>query len=291
MNGFPPPNSNKPYWISHIGIFAGLLGIALVGTYAGFGKTMLEKLVTELLMPAGMIWLGLIAIVYAALVCRQRATGIIALLCLVYATVAGNSFVSNALIQSLEQPYLDVELPRPGDVDTVVLLGGSTETNLHGAAQLNASGDRLAAAARFYHASAKSGFNPQIICTGKQVYRWDETDLDPCDESKNCLIALGVPQANIITMSGANTSQEMQYLKEWIAQQPRPPQVGIMTSAWHLPRAMRLAKSRGIEALPMPGDFKSILMPPQVNMVVPSSFCMQISSLAIKEYLAGMVGR
>ena len=132
---------------------------------------------------------------------------------------------------------------------------------------------------------------PQIICTGIQVYRSDPADLDPREESKNCLVALGVPEKDISTLSGANTYQEMQHLKEWIDGQDSTHRLGILTSAWHLPRAMRLAEARGIKAIAVPSDFRSQFLSPSVRMVVPTADSLLVSTATVKEYLAGWVKR
>lgn len=291
MNDFDSTNTPKIHWISHTAIFAALVALAFIATGGWFGRAMVEKLITEMAMPVGLVWLMLIAVTYAALVSRQRFMAMLAMTCLLLVTLFGNQYVANALTQSLEQGYLDRTPVKPGDVDAVVLLGGGTSTDLRGRSHLSFSGDRVAAAVRLYHAAAAKGINPQIICTGIQVYRSDPADLDPREESKNCLVALGVAEKDISTLSGANTYQEMQYLKEWIDGQTSAPRLGILTSAWHLPRAMRLAEARGIDAIPVPSDFRSQFLVPSVGMVVPTAANLDISTAAVKEYLAGLVKR
>ncbi len=291
MNDFNSTKSPQIHWISHTAIFGALVALAFIATGGIFGKTMVEKLITEMVMPLGLLWLLLIAVTYGTLVSRQRFMSLLAITALLLMTVFGNQYVANALALSLEQPYLDQSPLLPEDVDTIVLLGGATVTNVGGRAQLSVCGDRVAAAARFYHAAAGKGVAPQIICTGIQVYRSDPADLDPRDESKSCLIALGIPEKNISTLPGANTYEEMQHLKEWVDGQTAEHRLGILTSAWHLPRAMRLAKSRGIAAIAIPGDFRSQFLTPSVGMVVPTVANLEISTIAVKEYLAGLVKR
>jgi len=271
MNDFNSTNTPKIHWMNHTAIFAALVALAFIVTGGLFGRTMVEKLITEMAMPVGLLWLLLIAVTYA--------------------TVFGNQYVANSLTYSLEQPYLDQAPIQPGDVDTVVLLGGGTFTGLRGRSHLSVSGDRVAAAARLYHAAVAKGTTPQIICTGIQVYRSDPADLDPREESKNCLVALGVPEKDISTLSGANTYQEMQHLKEWIDGQNSAHRLGILTSAWHLPRAMRLAEARGIKAVAIPSDFRSRFLAPSVGIVVPTAASLFVSTATVKEYLAGWVKR
>ena len=171
------------------------------------------------------------------------------------------------------------------------LLGGGTTTNLQRRSQLALNGDRIAVAAGLYHKSLAAGATQKIMCTGQQAYRADAADLDPKDESKNSLIALGVSEQHILLLDGVNTYEEMQYLREWLGHQPEGHRVGILTSAWHLPRAMRLAEARGIKATAIPSDFRSGFLVPSVNMVVPSANGLEMSTIAVKEYLARLVKR
>jgi uncharacterized SAM-binding protein YcdF (DUF218 family) len=291
MNDFNSTNSPKIHWISHTAIFGALVALAFIATGGVFGRTMVEKLITEMVMPLGVLWLLLIAISYGTLVSRQRFMALLTMTSLVLLTVLGNQYVANALTHSLEQPYLEQSPVLPQDIDTIVLLGGGAISDIQGDSQLSFSGDRVAAAARIYHAGVDDGVAPRIICTGIQVYRSDPADLDPKDESKNCLVALGVAEENISTLPGANTYEEMQHLKEWIDAQKTARRLGILTSAWHLPRAMRLAKARGIEAVPIPSDYRTQFLAPSVGMVVPTTTSLFISTAAVKEYLAGLVKR
>jgi uncharacterized SAM-binding protein YcdF (DUF218 family) len=291
MNDFNSTNNSKIHWLSHAAIFAAVIALTIIATGGWFGITMVEKLLTRLAMPVGLLWLVMISVTYAAMVSRQRLVGILALIGLVLLTTFGNRYAANALVQSLEQPYIDQAAPEPGDVDTVVLLGGGATTNLRGRSQLAINGDRIAAAARLYHKASAAGITLRILCTGQQVYRVDDADLDPKEESKNSLIALKVSQQHLSTLDGINTYQEMQHLKEWLQQQSQGHRVGILTSAWHLPRAMRLAEARGIEATAIPSDFRSSFLVPSINMLVPTADALEISSISIKEYLAGLVKR
>ena len=293
MNPIDSPTKNSVSLFRTLIFSVGLVAVAFSTTWAAFGKTMVEKLATELLMPVGLIWMMLIIIVGVCFLGRQRAAGFFALVSLVLLSVAGNSYVSNALVQSLEQPYIDQSPPAADEIDIVILLGGGATTDLRGTSQLASSGDRVAAAARYYTAASDAGASPLIVCTGSQVYRSNELDLDPNQESKNNLIALGVPEKNIQLLEADNTSQEMRSIKRWLDEsaEVQGKRVGILTSAWHLPRAMRLAKAEGIEATPMPSDFRSQFFAPKVGMVVPTVNSLQVSSFAIKEMLAGLVKR
>jgi len=101
----------------------------------------------------------------------------------------------------------------------------------------------------------------------------------------------GIPSDSIETIAGANTSQEMQEIKKWMAANPEATRIGILTSAWHLNRAMRLANAAGIEATPIPADFMSTYAPVSADWVIPTSENLFRSSRALREYLAALVRR
>lgn len=257
------------------------------GAYAAWGTTILEKSLTALAMPVGFIWLILLAWVYGAFCLRQRKTAIVAGLCLAVVWGFGNFMIANTLVRSLERPFFGFDPEALEPLDAVVVLGGGTTTNPNAQAQLARSGERVAMAAKLFLA----GKADRIICTGTQTYISSEDDLDTSAESKAVLKDLAIAPEAIDTIPGENTYQEMQSLKKWMAEHPDAQRIGIITSAWHLERAMRLAAATGIEATPIPADFLSRFPTVSPDWIIPSSDNLDHSTLAIKEYLAALVGR
>ena len=257
------------------------------GAYAAFGTTIVEKSLTALAMPVGFIWLILLVWFYISFCLRQRTTAIVAGICLAIVWGFGNFMVANALVKSLERPFLGFDPAALESLDAIVVLGGGTTTNPNAQAQLARSGERIGMAAKLFLA----GKTDRIICTGTQTYISSTDDLDTSQESKAVLEALAIDPDSIDTIPGANTYQEMQNLKKWLAEHPDAERIGIVTSAWHLKRAMRLAHSTGIEATPIPADFLSRYPTVSSDWIIPSSENLDHSTLAIKEYLAALVGR
>lgn len=266
-------------------VFVGALSLAAVGAISG--QTMIEKTLTSLAMPVGVVWLALMVMVYFCLLLKQSWPAIVGTICWLVLTIAGNVFVSNFLTATLEQPYQQVNVFEMEPLDAVVVLGGGTNSRFSGESQLGTSGDRVATAARLYHA----GKVKQIVCTGSQSFRTSELDLDPRAEAAQILIGLGVSPEDVTQMQGHNTSEELRNLRALIEQGSISGRVGLVTSAWHLPRAMRLANSNGLELIPVPSDFLTTPLAPSPNYVVPGADNLAITGRAIKEYLAGWVGR
>lgn len=261
--------------------------IALGGSYLALGITIVEKSLSAIALPVGLVWLSLIMAVYISITLNQRVTAIITGVSLCLLSAFGNFFVANGLSNSLERPYLAFDFDSLQHQDVVVVLGGGTSTRLNGSPQLNSAGDRIAMAARVFNA----GKTELLICTGSQTYRSSPNDLPYGDEAKWLLSTMGVPPSSVDTIVGDNTSEEMKNLSQWLTTHPDVKRVGILTSAWHLNRALRLAAKAGINATPIPADFHSQFATFSADWIIPSAANLNQSSLAIKEYLAAIVGR
>lgn len=274
-------------WLHCVGLAAALaILLAAIGLTAG--KTMLEKTLTVLASPIGFAWLGLLLIVYFGFLFRQSLSAWIALAVWLVLSIFGNGFVTNQISYGLEKQFLDFDYEQMQPLDTIFVLGGGTTTNLIAMEELNAAGDRVVTAARLFHA----GKVKNIVCTGQQWQRTNAADLDPNEEAARLLAALNVPEDRIARIAGRNTSEEMEYIVKFLEQQAMTDsKVGIITSAWHLNRAGRLAKNAGIEATLVPCDFRSHHFSVGTDIFLPSAHNLDVSAACIKEYLAGLIGR
>ena len=284
-DGKPRKNGLRFFAHSLTLVFVGAIFLAAVGTVNG--QTMVEKMVTELAMPIGIVWLALMVMVYFCLLTKQAWPAFVGFVCWLILTLAGNFFVSNWLVSTLEQPYQTIDVFKMEPLDTLVVLGGGTTSRLTGGSQLTSSGDRVATAARMYHAHQVKN----IICTGSDSFPASPVDLNPRDEATEVLIGLGVPAENITQLKGHNTSEEMSSLKSLINSNSGLGKVGILTSAWHLSRAIRLAKANGMELVPVPSDFLTEPNRPSPNLIVPNADRIDVTAKTLKELLAGLIGR
>jgi len=284
----PPDRPLKSFWKSiAILLLLAVTIFAILGYLSGI--TMLEKTLTSLVMPIGLVWVGLITLTYLLLLSRQKIFGFLSLGCLLAITLGGNQFVSNYLAYSLEAPFSQIDIAQIPTLDAVIVLGGGTSSTYNNRVQLGMAGDRVATAARLYH----SGQVKKIICTGSQSFRASPEDLHPREEAKLILTEFGIPASAVILLEGENTSQEMNSLKSWIPEHINSPQprVGLITSAWHLNRALRLAKSQGLEFEPIPSNFISGPVNPSPHWVIPSGDNLATTGRIVKEYLAAIVSR
>lgn len=266
-----------------LGFVAGVF-FAIVGAVAGM--TMLEKLLTALAMPIGILWLMLLVTIYFCLLNRNAWPAIMCFACWTVLTVAGNSFFSSWFAGTIERPYLNQDLANADPFDVVVVLGGGTTTRISGQPQVSEAGDRIVQAARLWHA----GKARQLMCTGLQSFRSTDDDLHPYEEATMLFEELGVSPQVILNLNGVNTSEEMQNLKKWSDANPGK-RIGLLTSAWHLPRAERLAKAQGISVEPIAAGFFSQPYAPSPGVVVPGEYSLMVTAVVAKEYLARLVNR
>jgi uncharacterized SAM-binding protein YcdF (DUF218 family) len=277
-------------WISSLAAMAAFLLLALLFWPGRFHA---EKMLTELALPLGLVWFALlvIAVVLAIRGGRSVAAMFIAAVCSML-SVVGNFEFGNMLVQSLERPYLSVEPLNERPFDAIAVLGGGAWVDVKGRPVLGAAGDRVVFGARLFDA----GKAPLLVCTGG--------DLEPApnlpsvaEMTSTVLQQLGVPANSIVPVGGDTTKSELAALKRAIDERAWK-RVGIVTSAWHMPRVERLARSTGVEFVPLPADFRS---PAAADLplwdkvrrfsIIPSSSAVQQAHVAVKEYLAVLAGR
>jgi uncharacterized SAM-binding protein YcdF (DUF218 family) len=261
----------------------------VAGVFLGSGQHLGEKVLKALATPLGVVWVLLFLLGYFSLLRRRTAVGILALLAWGILTLGGNQLFSRWVVSTLEKPYLNSQFAKLGPFETVLVLGGGTSVTPQGDPQLDSAGDRLMLVARLYRA----GKVERILVSGSQFTRSSELDLDPGQESKLLLVQIGVPEERISIIEGLNTSEEMKSLRLWLDNNhpEGAPNLGILTSAWHLNRAMKLAAANKIKATAVPSNFHTQPFVPSPHLVIPSGEDLYWTSVALHEYLGQLVGR
>ncbi len=265
--------------------------ILLAGIWLFYDSMAAQKIATSLAMPCGIIWYLLsCSIVAARSVGAIRLTRTLVVVWLIF-TGLGNYFVATWLAHSLEDPYVEIRPLDQQPFDYVIVLGGGASQGANERHQGNGSGDRLILAAQLYHA----GVAQNLICTGKRIASMNASSFDASEQSQDILIRLAVPESAIEIHGGRTTSEEMKTLGERFSNSGQ--RVGLVTSAWHLRRAMRLAKRNNLLPQPLPANFitgpaSRELTPGEIiQSLIPQSGNMATVAKVAKEYLAMLVGR
>ncbi|MFN8709391.1 MAG: YdcF family protein [Planctomyces sp.] len=272
-------------------LITGLVGIGSI--YAALGRMVAEKIATIVVMPAGLLWLFLLFSASWAVAIRQKAAAACLMVCWMIFSIIGSGYVADRLAKSLEGPYLTIDPLKEEPFEAIVLLGGGGGVGANGRVQGNGSGDRMLLAAQMYH----QGLTKKLICTGQRIETMDSSGVDPAEVSRLILTSLGVPDSAIEKLGGRNTSEEMIALGERFGESKDDVRVGLITSAWHLPRALRLAGKQGFYPSPLPADFRSSSSRGEptsgelIEAMIPSGNAFSLNSALMKEYLGILLGR
>ena len=157
---------------------------------------------------------------------------------------------ANLLIKPLEQYYPKLDIKNiPNDVKYVFILGGDIDA-------------RTWEVMRLYNKIP----NLKIITSGRSIVK----KISEAKETQIRLVECGIIKDDILMNEKAkDTQEEVEDLKKLIGDTP----FILVTSAYHLPRAMLMFKSNGLKPIPSPTDFQiassdsflSIPSPNQLN--------------------------
>jgi uncharacterized SAM-binding protein YcdF (DUF218 family) len=259
-----------------------------------------QKMATDLVMPLSVLWwLTVGAALYAAVHRRwQRAS--IAILLALSLNVIGSNRLASALLGSIERESQqlaeqaaatpDAEKP----FDAIVVLGGGTDISLLGTPQLGAGGDRIFRALQAY----RGGRTGRLIVTGQALFRETVGSIhDPATSAIELLTTAGVEESDLIPIGGQTTKEEMAALQALLQSPPptlplsSPPRIGLITSASHIPRAIRLATDRQLNLIPIPADYRTDPVRISPREFIPSPIATSMIHQALKEWLARLVDR
>jgi uncharacterized SAM-binding protein YcdF (DUF218 family) len=245
-------------------------------------------------MPLGMLWSLLIALSVQHLVRRRFASSMLLLGIAITLSVAGSWQISSWATSQLERQTDAWVRPLPERLDAIVLLGGGTFVSARGEPQLAPAGDRLFEALQQFRA----GRTDRLILTGEASPDHVRGPLAaPGRSARALLISVGVPDQQITLLGGRTTSGEIAEIKQFLSQVPgdwqwsMPPKLGVITSATHLPRAMRLARAAGLDLYPIPCDYRGGPWRWQVRDLVPDARAANQLHAVLHECFAGLVGR
>jgi uncharacterized SAM-binding protein YcdF (DUF218 family) len=252
----------------------------------------LSKLLPPLVYPLGLACILIfLALLLWKRVAWQRALLIAALLLLV---IGGNRWVAGSLAYSLERQFLPPqEVPQ---AEAIVLLGGGTESQdpPRTMPEMNSSGDRVLYAAWLY----RQGAAPNILVSGG-LLDWTTMPTLPADDMAALLEFMGTPPEAIWRQSRSrNTYEDAVYCAE-ILREKGIQRILLVTSAFHMPRSVRLFEAQGLEVVPAPADYSVTdsewrsLTETDIRQVIlgliPSAANLATTAKMLKEYLGMFV--
>jgi len=238
------------------------------------------KFITQLVTPPGLLALGLVLGAVCMVVGLRRLGRLISALGVAQAVLFSLAPVSDALMIPLENEArrMAAQAP-PCCYDSIVVLGGAVRPPRPPARpdpDLAEASDRVWYAARLF----KLNVAPRIILSGgPEEGPWSEAAA-----MRVFLIDLGVPSDKIVLESRSiNTIGNIREVKAIVG----AAQVALVTSGYHMPRAMRLARVAGLKAQAFPTDWRGLPeeRQPWIAML-PSIDATMDSWIALKEHIA-----
>ncbi|MFN3191927.1 MAG: YdcF family protein [Aureliella sp.] len=270
-------------------LFCAAVVAALLIATATFlhGKIGFEKTLTYCVKPFGACWILFTGFVFSSLRPFRFAqlTLVVGWLLLTLAACGPLSYqVTRYLEESVDIPELSADDP----LDAVLVLGGGT-ADAPTRAQVSHAGDRVVYGAQLYH----RGIAKNLITSGTALKSMTgEAVRGPADQTKEIWRDLGIPQENIIVFEGRNTFEEIRTLSEALEGDLAGMKIGILTSAIHLPRAMRLAEARGLKGIvPIAADYRYHDGPKPLMYYLPGAQPLSQLAAAEHEIIAKWVSR
>lgn len=245
----------------------------------------LQRLATALVMPLSLgLLLGLAGL---ALVWWVRWLGVlVAGLGLGLIGACSLPVVATALLSGLEGDYPPQAAADCEPADAIVVLGGAVQPLLIGDVRprLHRGSDRVWEAARLYHA----GCAPLVVVSagGKLEPPIAAPEAEAIAE---LLTALGVPRSALRLETKSRNTLGNAGFSRAVLGSTGAQRVLLVTSAWHLRRAVALFEQAGFEVVPVGADYRSISSCRGLQCWLPSAGALEASGLAVKEFLGYLV--
>lgn len=249
---------------------------------------LLEKVATLLALPLGtVLLLGLTALL--ALACkRHRLCGGLLATALLWLWMCSTPIASVLLLGPLVGQFPPQRLEDLPSADAIVVLGGAVlpATDVRPVPHLHTTSDRVWHAARLFHA----GKAPLVVASGGTV--WPRPGRPSAAVSmREMLEALGVPNAAVVLEEESRTTRQNAVHTARIATERGITDILLVTSPWHLPRAVAAFRAAGLHAIPAPSDYARGPFEPRLPAFVPSATALSMSTKAMREILAQLVYR
>ena len=238
----------------------------------------LMKVVTWLLSPLALGGAGSVIGGYWAWRGKRKLGFWMTVSACVWLWVWSSPWFSFILGGRLERQYPPVSVAALPQADVIIVLGGglSSPTPLTVYPELYPAADRGWHAARCFHA----GKAPVILFSG----------VSEGPGMKEFLVDMGVPPSKVILESESKNTYENGLFTREKLKEMKARKVILVTSAWHLRRAVMTFERMGIQVIPAGCDYETLssqgfLGPTMVMYYLPSPDFLARSTTVCKEYI------
>ncbi len=250
----------------------------------------LLKYLTQFVMPPASMAVGLLLAWMLALVGLNRFSMTVAVLAIAQTPVMAFPPVADVLLEPLQDKARAAAAEAPACCyEAIVVLGGGVTPAAPPYLMdpdLADGADRGWYAARLYH----RGLARRIIVSGGSLLaRNSDPATTEAEAMRRFLVDLGVPSDAIVSEGKSmNTLENIRNVREMVGEA----RVALVTSGYHMPRALKLARQGNLNVGAFPTDWR---LPagarPSWENWVPSIAAMAWSSISLREHAALLLDR
>lgn len=247
------------------------------------GLLFLTKLAPVFIYPLGLALL----LLGAALIGLRCADAPFPKVCLTVAFVlfwmASTPMVSQALLSALENQHPPRPIAQIPSADVAIVLGGAVNGPAppRVATELGDASDRVLHAARLF----KAGKVQRIWVSGGNL-PWSPGQVTEAESIQDLLVEWGVPQDRIEVATGSrNTLENAQEIRV-LYEQNSIASAYLVTSAFHMPRALAIFRTAGLPVRPATTDVRAVHPTTWTPLdILPDVHVLATTTLVIKEVL------
>lgn len=216
----------------------------------------LSKVAWLLIQPVGLLILGLTGILLASALQALQAVRFLAFLSLLLIVVSSQTNAGRLLLQPLENRFIrPAGLPPADSLAGIIVLGGGFDghvTRQRGGFELGESGDRFVEALRLARALPKV----PLIVSGGEASLIGKTEGD-APVAARFFEAFDVAADRLVLEDRSlNTYENAVLTKAAIAGMPEGRWL-LITSAFHMPRAVGAFREQNVDVIAWPVDFRT----------------------------------
>jgi uncharacterized SAM-binding protein YcdF (DUF218 family) len=218
---------------------------------------------------------------------RTRASALFLGLGLVVLWVASTPLAATALYGSLERQHPPVAMALIPERGCIVLLGGAVSDAVPPRVDIELSGavDRVLLASRLY----KSGKARKVIVAAGNL-PWLDWSKSEAELIRGLLVEWGVEASDIVLDGSSRNTYENAVNARPLLERSGCEQPLLVTSAFHMGRAVATFEKQGTEVFPVPSDVHIVGgQGVTVFDFLPSAEALVTTTLAIKEWLGRRV--
>lgn len=206
-------------------------------------------------------------------------------LAVVWLYLASTAIFADFLMASLEDHYRPKALSVMPAAGAIVVLGGATrgDTHFSSMGDLNQSADRLTHAVSLY----KAGKAPRVLLSGGAA----AGNRAEAEIMREHLELMGVPRQALLLERESRDTHDNAVYSAILLKGKGVKRILLVTSAFHMRRAVPLFERQGLEVIPAPTDFQRVVGHAAVPRWLPSADDLVRTTTALREYVGYLVYR